>query len=419
MQMADSCSSNIPVSIRLNPLKYREDVSIEHLEPEAGVPWSGHGLYLKQRPSFTLDPLFHAGLYYVQDASAMMVGWMFRKVLERFEGPVNVLDLCAAPGGKTTDISASLFERGGEYMLVSNEVIHQRALSLVDNVAKWGDPNIVVSSSDPKAFCKTKGLFDIIVADVPCSGEGMFRKSENARNMWSEDNVQLCASRQRRIIADMWDALAPGGVLVYSTCTLNDAENDDNVKWIADEFGAAVLEFDMPFEGPERSRYGFLMTPGVVRGEGQYCAALVKEGERTERASVDREMNVGLEFFNRNDEVYALTPYVSRQMGLVGKMINVINAGVHAFTLKGRDRVPYADLALSTVLPPDDFPDVALEKADALRFLHRDALRLGADAPNGYVTVSYMGYPLGFVKNLGNRANNLHPQGRRILMNVE
>lgn len=431
--MADSSSSNIPVSIRLNPFKKAE---LDYLKMGDRVPWSPLGYYLEERPSFTLDPLFHAGAYYVQDASAMLVGWMFRQVLSRFGGR-RVLDLCAAPGGKTSDISASMAmacsaaESPEPYILVSNEVIHQRALALLDNVARWGDPNIVVTNSDPKDFGRLDAYFDIVVADVPCSGEGMFRKSENARNMWSEDNVQMCAARQKRIIADVWRALKPGGVLVYSTCTLNDAENDDNVKWIAEELGASVIPFDMPFQGPRRTACGFLMVPGEVRGEGQYCAALYKGSEEELQQALE---NAGagfdydpsafaaavpqIEFFNRNEEIFALPAFLSEQMGIIGRKLNVLNAGVHAFTMKGKDRIPCEDLALSTILDTEDFPDVALERKDALKFLHKDALVL-KDAPNGYVTVSYAGHCLGFMKNLGNRANNLHPAGRRILMNVE
>ncbi len=451
--MADTFQNNIPVSIRLNPFKLGETDETGILPIEESVPWSPYGRYLSERPSFTLDPLFHAGLYYVQDASAMLVGWMFRKVLEAGFACERVLDLCAAPGGKTTDISASLREVGDDYLLVSNEVIHARALALHDNVARWGDPNIVVTGSDPKDFGRLGSFFDIIVADVPCSGEGMFRKSENARQMWSEDNVQLCASRQRRIIADAWKSLKDGGVLIYSTCTLNDDENDDNVAWIVEDLGATVIRMDMPFDGPQPTKYGFLMVPGQVKGEGQYCAALFK-GSADEfeamalmdnpdprpSASAPPTQSVGLspcicpgvdrvriypsapslsvQMFTKNDEVYALPGFVADQMNHIGKRLNVLNAGVHAFTMKGRDRIPCEDLALSAILDPEDFPDVPLGRQDALRFLHKDAIVL-KDAPLGYVTVSYEGHKLGFMKNLGNRANNLHPAGRRILMNIE
>lgn len=416
---------------------------MSYLPSDGPVPWSPSGLYLAERPSFTLDPLFHAGAYYVQDASAMMVGWMFRKVLETMGyGPLaqdsagvpslRVLDLCAAPGGKSTDIAASLRQAcGPSFVLVSNEVIRQRSAVLQDNMAIWGDPNVVVCSSDPADFGALGGLFDIIVADVPCSGEGMFRKSENARNMWSEDNVNLCAARQKRIVADVWDALAPGGVLIYSTCTLNEHENDGNVAWIIEQFGALAMRFDLPFEGPELTEYGILMTPGKVRGEGQYCAALrkpddapVKSGSGALRGGLPGKTvyEGGVTMFNRGGELYALTDAVASDMPLIsragsGRKVRVLGAGVHAFTMKGRDRIPCADLALSTILDPDDFPCVELERQDALRFLHKDSFPL-VDAPVGYVVVTYGSLPLGFMKNLGNRANNLHPAARRILMNI-
>lgn len=371
--------------------------------------------YLKERPSFTLDPLFHAGAYYVQDASAMFVGWLLRQVLDGHQG-AKVLDLCAAPGGKTTDAAASLRELYGDaFILVSNEVIRSRAAVLADNVAVWGDPNVVVTSSDPAEFGKLKGYFDIVIADVPCSGEGMFRKSENAVNMWSEDNVALCASRQKRILADVWDALAPGGVLVYSTCTFNDDENDGNVEWATRELGGEVLRFDMPFDGPRQTEYGFLMHPDAVRGEGQYCAAILKNGKKDVGQSGDKEYGVGM--FDRKGEIYAVPDFVAQQLQYIGKKLNVISAGTHAFTVKGRDRIPCADLALSALLDPEDFPCVELSKEDALRFLHKDTLAI-SDAPTGFLLVKYCGVPLGFVKNLGTRCNNLHPSSRRILMDI-
>ncbi len=432
----ESSDKTLPVSVRINPLK---QCDLSYLPVDCAVPWSPYGLYLRERPSFTLDPLFHAGAYYVQDASAMFVGWVFRQVLsllsENGSGPsplgnagLKVLDLCAAPGGKTTDAAASLRETlGSGFLLVSNEVIRSRAAILADNVAVWGDPNVVVSSSDPAEFGRLRGMFDIIIADVPCSGEGMFRKSENAVRMWSEDNVALCASRQRRIVADVWDALAPGGVLVYSTCTFNDAENDGNVSWIADELGGEVLRFDMPFEGPRATRCGFLLHPDSVRGEGQYCAAIRKNGIRDSYTAIRRAGNRetgdalgkdGVSMFDRNGEIYALPDYVASVMQQIGRKINVLSAGVHAFTVKGKDRIPCADLCLSALLDSDDFPAVELTRQEALHFLHKDSLNLH-DAPVGYVVVTYANLPLGFVKNLGNRANNLHPASRRILMNVE
>lgn len=388
-----------------------------HLPVDGRVPWSPHGLYLSERPSFTLDPLFHAGTYYVQDASAMFVGWMFREVLRQFGG-WRVLDLCAAPGGKTTDIAASLREaKGADFFLVSNEVIRQRACILADNVAIWGDPNVAVTSSDPSTFGKLGGFFDIIVADVPCSGEGMFRKSDNAVKMWSEDNVALCAARQKRIVADVWDSLAPGGVLIYSTCTFNDEENDRNAEWIAETLGGNIIDFRTDFDGPQKTEHGFLLHPDRVRGDGQYCAAIRKKGEN-HRYDTGTAFSDNVLFYDRNGEIYALPDIVAKNMDFIGKRLNVLSAGVHAFTIKGRDRIPCADLALSALLDRDDFPSVELSREEALHFLHKDSLTL-QDAPCGFVLVEYKGQALGFVKNLGRRANNLHPSSRRILMDIE
>ena len=199
------------VSVRMNPFKRNRAFE------GSRIPWNSHGILLPERPKFTLDPYLPGGAYYVQDSSSMFVGHMFRKILSgrTFAGPVRVLDLCAAPGGKTTDLAASLREVFGDgFILVSNEVMKQRAGVLADNVALWGDPNVVVTSDDPRAFAGLNGFFDIVVADVPCSGEGMFRKDEEAQKQWSEDNVALCEARQRRIIADMWPCLKKGGVLV-------------------------------------------------------------------------------------------------------------------------------------------------------------------------------------------------------------
>lgn len=414
----NSIDKDIPVSIRGNPLK---NCDLSHLPLDCGVPWSPLGHYLRERPSFTLDPFFHAGSYYVQDASAMMVGWLFREVISVYPSR-KILDLCAAPGGKTTDIAASMrHQQDGDFLLVSNEVIRQRALLLADNVAIWGDPNIVVASSDPSCFGRMKGFFDVIVADVPCSGEGMFRKNGNAVRMWSENNVALCASRQRRIIADVWDALADGGVLIYSTCTFNDSENDGNVRWIIDELGGEPLSFDMPFDGPQSTEYGFLMHPDAVRGEGQYCAAIRKKagpsgGVRPGKKTLPAAGN-GVAMFDRKGEIYAVPDFVASYIDYIGKTVDVLSAGTHAFTVKGKDRIPCADLALSALLDPDDFPSVELSRSDALHFLHKDSLAL-KDAPAGYVLVRYCGLPLGFVKNVGNRCNNLHPSSRRILMDI-
>ena len=423
------------VSVRLNPSKKGVDFA------GRPVPWCPHGILLDERPSFTLDPLFHAGSYYVQDSSSMFVGHVFRQVLEKVrkpEGrPLRVLDLCAAPGGKTTDLAASLRESlGDNFLLVANEVMKARVGVLADNVALWGDLNVVVTSDDPSAFACLPGYFDIILADVPCSGEGMFRKDEQAQSQWSEDNVALCEARQRRIIADVWPSLAPGGVLVYSTCTFNKYENDSNVHWVASELGAEIVSDDFAegFDGIIRTECGYSLVPGHVEGEGQYCAALIK-GEELEykdckksrqdsRSKVVALPGVGVDALDvevsyslKGETVIAVPKALNYDVELLRSCLHVVASGCAVGTMKGKLFIPGADLALCVALAENAFPKVEVDRKTALAYLHRDAIVL-PDAEKGYVLICHNGLPLGFVKNLGNRCNSLHPQSRRIRMDI-
>lgn len=379
----------IPVAIRLNPFK-AAGVNLPILEGAEPVPWSPHGRILAERPVFTLHPLFHAGCYYVQDSSAMFVGHVFRKLLASLRPGVRVLDLCAAPGGKTTDLAASLRESfGDDFLLVSNEVMKDRVRILDDNVARWGDPNVVVTNVDPAAFASLGEFFDVVVADVPCSGEGMFRKDAKAEEQWSPELVRMCAARQKRILADAWPALRKGGVLVYSTCTYEESENDDNLEWAARELGGDIVAPEDEFSeyGVRLTKYGSLLRAGEVPGEGQWVGALVKSS---------------------GDAVPA-------RAGL--DSLKPLRSGIVKGEMKGRDFVPSADWALSIKYERGSYPEAGLDKPSALKYLHRDTLVL-PDAPLGHVLVTYRGVPLGFVKNIGPRCNNLLPKGRKILMNV-
>ena len=354
-------------AIRLNPFKGCEG-------PEGTpVPWNQHGRILQERPNFTLDPLLHAGCYYVQDSSAMYPGHIFRKHLKEFGPGVRVLDLCAAPGGKTTDLAASLREAfGGDFQLIANEVMKARAGVLRDNVARWGDGNVLVTSADPAVFGRQMpGCFDIIVADVPCSGEGMFRKDPKAVADWSPELVEMCAARQRRILADVWPALREGGVLVYSTCTYEDAENDGNLAWVAETLGGEIFtpEDEFPQYGVRLTAHGNLLKAGEVPGEGQWVGALRKSGNKA--------------------------PARMPRNGVTG-LLN-------------------ADPADREIIDRFYRPEIRGLGGNGY---HRDALRLPEATPQGLIIVAYHGHPLGFAKNLGSRCNNLLPKGRRILMDV-
>ena len=350
------------VSIRLNPSKLKECPF-----PDAEkVAWSPYGYLLKERPVFTLDPLFHAGCYYVQDTSAMFVGHVFRQVTGELQPGCRVLDLCAAPGGKTTDLAASLRERFGDrYSLLANEVMRNRYAVLRANVETWGDPRVGTVSRDPSAF-GDEPVFDVIVADVPCSGEGMFRKDEQAVAEWSPKTVEFCAARSRRILADIWPTLKPGGILIYSTCTFNHFENDDTVEWIARELGADVLPLP-PFSPAVNTKYGYALLPGLVPGEGQYVAALRKHG------GADGPSRVAGPLFGDGT---------------------------------------------GTSIPQGEGPLVNVDRLTALHYLHGDAIVLPEDAPIGPVTIAYEGHALGPGKNLGKRCNNLYPKNKRIRMDI-
>ena len=350
------------VSIRLNPAKLQACPF-----PDAvPIPWSPHGYLLKERPVFTLDPLFHAGCYYVQDSSAMFVGHVFRQLTGSLAPGCRVLDLCAAPGGKTTDLSASLRERFRDrFTLLANEVMRGRYSVLRSNLELWGDERAGCVSRDPSAFGNIP-IFDVILADVPCSGEGMFRKDPEALKEWSPAAVEFCAARTRRILSDIWPTLKPGGLLLYSTCTFNHLENDDTVSWIASELGADILP-PKPFPPVVNTRCGQLLLPGLVPGEGQYVAALRKHGEAA-MLSAD------------------------------------------PFLLFKAERPAVTDA-------PKD-PVVNVDLTTARRYLHGDSLTLPEDAPIGPVIIAYGGHPLGPAKNLGKRCNNLYPKSRRIRMDV-
>lgn len=422
------------VSVRVNPRKVK---SVEELglPVREQVPWSSHGYMLDSRPSFTLDPLFHAGAYYVQDSSAMFVGEVFRKALKLFdkERIVTVLDLCAAPGGKTTDIIASLREVcGGRFVLVANEVMKQRAGVLAENVARWGDPNVVVTSVDPKAFARLTGFFDIIVADVPCSGEGMFRKDAEAVDYWSEDTVALCESRQRRIVSDVWPALTGGGCFVYSTCTFNRRENDGNVQWMSQNLGAEVLDCGLDSDALYRTECGVSLFPGLVPGEGQYCALLRKSKGVDEnfwrlssvKSQLPKPMAIAIsEFFEeemttllKGTKVIALPDCLSLCYETLSSL-RPIASGVAVGDMMAKGLIPDADLAMSYSLRSGVWPEVELNLEQSLAFLRKDPLFV-PDCPQGYLLLKYRGCGLGFVKNIGSRWNSLLPNGRRIRMKM-
>lgn len=434
-------------SIRLNPFKIKDTSN-----GEAGrflpageampVPWCNLGYCLPTRPNFTFDPLLHAGLYYVQESSSMFICEAVRQLIP---SPVLMLDLCAAPGGKSTALRSVLPEGS---LLISNEPVKLRASILSENVQKFGHPDMVVTNNYPKDFRNAGLQFDAILADVPCSGEGMFRKDQNAISEWSLDNVEHCRKLQRSIVEDIWPCLRRGGLLIYSTCTINAHEDEENVAWIVEKLGAEVIplqtEASWNISGAlTGSLPAYRFIPGLTPGEGLFMAVLRKHGDsepvkwqtgkygdrpeirtrKKEKAvpshnikvpNFDEWLDGEYDISTDNGRLSAIPEAWSTLYRTIKDKLHVIHAGVELGVNKGRDLIPSASLALSIRLKEDAFPKVNLDEANAISYLRREAILLDNAQPKGFTLASYKDKPLGFLKNIGNRANNLYPQEWRI-----
>ena len=414
------------VSIRLNDKK---DILTFPYDTDE-VPWHLDGYYLAGRPQFTLDPLLHAGGYYVQEASSMFI----QQILEQYvPKSAVVLDLCAAPGGKSTLISEYV---GQEGLLVANEVNRQRVFILSENIQKWGNGNTIVTHNTAEEFgYQCRNLFDCVLVDAPCSGEGMFRKDHNAREEWSVRNVAMCAKRQREILNSVWDALKPGGIMIYSTCTFNLEENDHNAAWIADELGADVLPVAMdPQWKIVEMETGYHFFPHLIRGEGFYVCALRKQGDaehfmpykckETKKTSkpVDGEEDMRLwlkhpeHWFIRQYDHF-MTAYPLQHKDLIeslGSQLTCISTGFGIGELRGKHVAPQHALAMAKDVNMDAFPVLEVDYETALSYLRTEALQVDVRLPLGSCLLSYEGVPLGFAKNVGNRLNNAYPHEWRI-----
>ena len=393
------------------------------------VPWHIDGYYLSERPQFTLDPLFHAGAYYVQEASSMFL----QQVIDQYLPAESiVLDMCAAPGGKSTLLSQHL---GKEGLLVSNEVDRQRVFILSENIQKWGNGNTIVTHNRAETFgTKCRNLFDCVLVDAPCSGEGMFRKDMQAREEWSVKNIQLCAERQRAILMDLWDSLKPGGLLIYSTCTFNHEENEDNVLWITDCLGAEILPVDYePDWGIVEGYPGYHFFPHRTKGEGLYICALRKNDEsfvpfspkvkgtvKTMPVEFEKEISSWLQ----NPDDWAIrqsdrftTAYPARYKDLIDYLstfLTCICTGFGVSEKRGKGAAPQHSLSMAKALRKDAFPNIPVNLEQALCFLRTEALPLTEHLGLGHHLLTYEDVPLGFVKNVGNRLNNTYPNEWRI-----
>jgi 16S rRNA C967 or C1407 C5-methylase (RsmB/RsmF family)/NOL1/NOP2/fmu family ribosome biogenesis protein len=451
------------VSVRLNPMKWPLSGvagSMDHRGegPKAGlpgpaaggiagglrrvrqrVPWSSYGYYLEERPSFTFDPLFHAGVYYVQEASSMFLEQALKQTLD-LSRPLKVLDLCAAPGGKSTLIQSLLT---GDSLLVSNEVIRSRAAILEENIVKWGAANVIITQNDPRDFQRMENYFDLLVVDAPCSGSGLFRREPEAIGEWSLDNVRLCNQRQQRILADCWPALKQEGVLVYCTCSYSKEEDEDILDWLIEEFKAEPLPLAVE-EGwrivetvSKRGGLGYRFYPDKLEGEGFFIAALRKKGgadviaprgkrtggakqpgdrlTRAEEVQVRKWVrdDLALGFFRHNGHLYAFPERLGVELAFVQSSCYLKKAGVMAGMPTAKDLIPEHELALSK-LTAAGLPVLDLSKEQAIHYLRKEEIVAGA-GQKGWTLVRYEEQNLGWAKILPTRVNNYYPASWRIL----
>ena len=428
-------------SIRFNskkiakPNNHNRILDYNHLKIDEPIPWCNNGYYLQERPSFTLDPLFHAGVYYVQEASSMFLWHIVNQIYQNGTNKI-VLDLCAAPGGKTTLLS-DFFNEG---LVVSNEVIKQRVNILSENVTKWGNENVVVINNDPKDFKALNSFFDAIIIDAPCSGSGLFRKDKEAIKEWSENNVNLCQQRQKRIISDTYKSLKHDGYLIYSTCSYSKQENEEVVDWILENYNASTVQINFREEWgivetlSEKNGFGYRFFPDKVKGEGFFIAVFKNNSEnsrtkfkeslfeklsKSEVEVLNNFLHVDLhQIVFKHQSILKIFPktYFS-QLQILAKNLYIKKAGIDLGMLKGKDLIPSHELAISN-LEIHNFATIELNLEQVLQYLSKNEVIIHNDF-KGWILVTYLGYRIGWIKVLDKRINNYYPSNWRIIKNLK
>ena len=433
-------------SIRFNPKKCTSPSNqqlelVSHPELLELVPWSSFGYYLPERPSFTFDPLFHAGAYYVQEASGMFLEQALKQTVDLLQ-PLRVLDLCAAPGGKSTLIESLISDKS---ILVSNEVIRSRASVLEENITKWGAQNVIVTNNDPISFQRLENYFDVIIIDAPCSGSGLFRKDPRAIDEWSEDNVKLCSHRQQRILADIYPALKKDGILIYCTCSYSEEEDECIADWLLDTFAVSNLQLTINDNGVKNdwgivetisrkhAAFSYRFFPDKVKGEGFFLSAFRKlygdhfiykqpkklkleRVTKNEDVIVRRWLKEGqqLQLWKQGDLIFAFPAVLEKELlTVVSADLYIRKAGIAIGSFAGRELIPDHALALSEAVNPE-LVTISLKKDDALQYLRKEEVKISSEH-KGWALIQYEGMNLGWVKILPNRANNYYPREWRIL----
>jgi 16S rRNA C967 or C1407 C5-methylase (RsmB/RsmF family)/NOL1/NOP2/fmu family ribosome biogenesis protein len=432
-------SGAVVTSVRFNPGKiFNLQSSIFNTQSER-VPWSSNGYYLPERPSFTSDPLFHAGAYYVQEASSMFLEEAIRQTVDLLK-PLKILDLCAAPGGKSTLIQSIISK---DSLLVSNEVIKTRANIVCENITKWGAANVIVTNNDPADFQRLQNYFDVVVVDAPCSGSGLFRKDPSAVEEWSENNVQLCAQRQQRILADIMPSLKEGSVLIYSTCSYSQQEDEDIADWLAEEFKVQSLKLKVEENwnivetiSEKEKSYGYRFYPGKVKGEGFFIAAFrtkqqapnsYREGDRQANKRRSEKLSVketeilkpylddtgSLFFIKQNEEIIALPVQLEHGLESIQSSLYIKKAGTKLGTLIRNELIPAHELAVSNIIDAS-VPRYEVDREVALQYLRKEEIKINTDV-RGWLLLTHQQLPMGWVKIMSNRINNYYPAAWRIL----
>ncbi|MBC7865407.1 MAG: hypothetical protein IAF38_20700 [Bacteroidia bacterium] len=426
---------NLPaeISVRINPLK-----KTDQFNTSEKVLWCDDAYYLKEKPQFIFDPLLHAGCYYVQEASSMFLHHAIKSTVD-LSGKVTALDLCAAPGGKSTLVSSLLNDKS---LLVSNEVIRSRANILLENVIKWNPHNTVVTNNDPEHFKRTESFFDLMVVDAPCSGSGLFRKDANAMKEWNLGNVEMCASRQKRILADSIGSLKTGGTLFYSTCSFSEAENEEMLDWLCENFEMETLKIEtkpewkiVETQSKDHSAFGYRFYPGKARGEGFFIGALrkksedgrskMKQGKRIEKPTVaeiallkeNLEHSDQFGFGKYGKEIFLYNKEFENEISFLRENLNVMSFGTSAGEIMREELIPSHALALSGFLN-SSVEKVNVDLETAIKFLRRDEIKIPS-IDKGWKIICYEGRDLGWIKSLGNRVNNYYPKEWRVLKRYE
>jgi len=422
--------SEAPTSIRLNPFKKSA------VKTGDQVPWCNEGYYLDTRPSFTFDPLFHAGCYYVQEASSMFIAHILKYIRQNDDEPIKVLDLCAAPGGKSTLLNSAI---GSGDLLVANEIIKTRVPILCDNLNRWGTTNTIVSNNDPRDFGRLTGFFDIILVDAPCSGSGMFRKDPQAMNEWSDANVNLCHQRQERILADVYPALKQDGYLIYSTCSYSHQENEDILDWLCKEFDMESVRIPIneswgivESQSTDEKAWGYRFYPDKVKGEGLFVSCLKKREpakqfhyskSKENQKLPAKELDIVKSYIQQPDDFYffkvadtwmAIQTEHKPVVELLQKYLYLKKSGTRLGQVMGHELVPDHELALSIYINKDTVLQTDLSYEQAIQYLRRENI----DPPTGskgWSLMNFEGNSLGWAKLLPNRVNNYFPKELRIL----